>query len=160
MIERSGEMSSKNQDLGHSVIKAFMNFKHAEIKSFQIPGYSKSETRFIFILSRGLKSRGPKIRVSDLGHMLRISKPSVTQMIQSLEGKGLIKRVQNPEDKRSMYVELTEVGAGVSEKMLDEFQASFEDMQEFLGEDDMKKLITLLEKLTDYLNTKSENKEE
>ncbi|GAB3961669.1 hypothetical protein GCM10027614_85220 [Micromonospora vulcania] len=52
-------------------------------------------------------------------------------MIQSLEGKGLIKRVQNPEDKRSMYVELTEVGAGVSEKMLDEFQASFEDMQEF-----------------------------
>lgn len=60
MIERSGEMSSKNQDLGHSVIKAFMNFKHAEIKSFQIPGYSKSETRFIFILSRGLKSRGPK----------------------------------------------------------------------------------------------------
>ncbi|HAC1859309.1 TPA_asm: MarR family transcriptional regulator, partial [Listeria monocytogenes] len=102
---------------------------------------------------------GPKIRVSDLGHMLRISKPSVTQMIQSLEGKGLIKRVQNPEDKRSMYVELTEVGAGVSEKMLDEFQASFEDMQEFLGEDDMKKLITLLEKLTDYLNTKSENKE-
>ncbi|MBC8923503.1 MarR family transcriptional regulator, partial [Escherichia coli] len=85
------------------------------------PGYSKSETRFIFILSRGLKSRGPKIRVSDLGHMLRISKPSVTQMIQSLEGKGLIKRVQNPEDKRSMYVELTEVGAGVSEKMLDEF---------------------------------------
>lgn len=59
-------------------------------------------------------------------------------MIQSLEGKGLIKRVQNPEDKRSMYVELTEVGAGVSEKMLDEFQASFEDMQEFLGEDDMK----------------------
>ncbi|MBC8923007.1 MarR family transcriptional regulator, partial [Escherichia coli] len=34
-----------------------------------------------------------------------------------------------------------------------------EDMQEFLGEDDMKKLITLLEKLTDYLNTKSENKE-
>ncbi|HCQ5133870.1 TPA: MarR family transcriptional regulator, partial [Listeria monocytogenes] len=25
MIERSGEMSSKNQDLGHSVIKAFMN---------------------------------------------------------------------------------------------------------------------------------------
>lgn len=37
-------------------------------------------------------------------------------MIQSLEGKGLIKRVQNPEDKRSMYVELTEVGAGVSEK--------------------------------------------
>lgn len=116
MMERSGEMSSKNQDLGHSVIKAFMNFKHAEIKSFQIPGYSKSETRFIFILSRGLKSRGPKIRVSDLGHMLRISKPSVTQMIQSLEGKGLIKRVQNPEDKRSMYVELTEVGAGVSEK--------------------------------------------
>lgn len=159
MIERSGEMSSKNQDLGHSVIKAFMNFKHAELKSFQIPGYSKSETRFIFILSRGLKSKGPKIRVSDLGHMLRISKPSVTQMMQSLEGKGLIKRVQNPEDKRSMYVELTDVGAAVSEKMLDEFQASFEDMQEFLGEDDMKKLITLLEKLTDYLNTKSENKE-
>ncbi|MBC8923129.1 MarR family transcriptional regulator, partial [Escherichia coli] len=25
MMERSGEMSSKNQDLGHSVIKAFMN---------------------------------------------------------------------------------------------------------------------------------------
>lgn len=57
MIERSGEMSSKNQDLGHSVIKAFMNFKHAEIKSFQIPGYSKSETRFILFYLVGLKQR-------------------------------------------------------------------------------------------------------
>lgn len=67
--------------------------------------------------------------------------------------------MKNPDDKRSMYVELTELGADVSKKMLDEFQTSFEDMQEFLGEEDMKKLITLLEKLTEYLNAKSENKE-
>lgn len=60
MIERSGEMSSKNQDLGHSVIKAFMNFKHAEIKSFQIQvTVNLKQDLFLFYLV-GLKAEGQK----------------------------------------------------------------------------------------------------
>ncbi len=150
-------MYPSDEDLGHSVIKAFMNFKRAEMSSFHMEGYTKAETRFMFVLFHGVRMSHSELGVSvaEIGKRLHISKPSVTQQINALEKKGLITRIQNPDDKRAAYLNFTEKGRALTEKMIQSFHRSFEDMRDFLGEADMRTLIMLLEKLTDYLNEKA-----
>lgn len=150
-------MYPSDEDLGHSVIKAFMNFKRAEMSSFQMDGYTKAETRFMFVLFHGVKMSDSDLGVSvaEIGKRLRISKPSVTQQINALEKKGLITRIQNPADKRAAYLNFTEKGRALTEEIIAAFHQNFEDMRDFLGEEDMRTLISLLEKLTDYLNEKA-----
>ncbi|EIA19516.1 MarR family transcriptional regulator [Listeria fleischmannii subsp. coloradonensis] len=109
-------MYPSDEDLGHSVIKAFMNFKRAEMSSFQMEGYTKAETRFMFVLFHGVKMSDSDLGVSvaEIGKRLRISKPSVTQQINALEKKGLITRIQNPADKRAAYLNFTEKGRALT----------------------------------------------
>ncbi|WP_163655643.1 MarR family winged helix-turn-helix transcriptional regulator [Listeria sp. PSOL-1] len=133
-----------------------MNFKRAELLGFHFEGYTRAEIRFLFILFHGLKKDKSKMgmKVSDIGQLLRVSKPSVTQQINALEKKGLINRTQNPEDKRAVYLTFTEKGNKLMKQVIKKIQANFEDMRDYIGEEDMKTLIYLLEKLTDYLNHK------
>ncbi|MEN2665980.1 hypothetical protein [Listeria aquatica] len=45
-------MQSEERELGYSVIRAFMNFKRAEMMNFHIDGFTKAEIRFMFTLFR------------------------------------------------------------------------------------------------------------
>ncbi|WP_099224685.1 MarR family winged helix-turn-helix transcriptional regulator [Listeria costaricensis] len=154
-------MHEHPEDLGHSVIKAFMNFKRAEVLSFHFEGYTRAEIRFLFMLHHGLRENPNElgVKVANLGPMLHVSKPSVTQQINALEKKGLIKRIQNPEDKRAAYLQFTEKGEKLIASAIEQFHKSFLDMRDYIGEEDMETLIKLLDKLTDYLNNKAQNKE-
>ncbi|MHC5250957.1 MarR family winged helix-turn-helix transcriptional regulator [Listeria kieliensis] len=154
-------MQSEERELGYSVIRAFMNFKRAEMMNFHIDGFTKAEIRFMFTLFRGIRISNSElgVSVSEIGKRLGISRPSVTQQINALEKKGLITRIQNPEDKRAAYLNFTEKGEKLTDQIIHYFHESFIDMKNYLGEDDMRTLIRLLSKLTDYLNSKADHEE-
>ncbi|EUJ33655.1 MarR family transcriptional regulator [Listeria floridensis FSL S10-1187] len=154
-------MQSEELDLGQSVVRAFMHFKRAEMMNFQIDGYTKAEIRFMFTLFHGVRMSDSElgVSVSEIGKRLRVSKPSVTQQINALEGKGLITRIQNPADKRAAYINFTDKGKKLTDQIVEYFRESFLDMQDYLGEEDMRTLIRLLSKLTDYLNSKANYEE-
>ncbi|AQY50260.1 MarR family transcriptional regulator [Listeria weihenstephanensis FSL R9-0317] len=154
-------MQNSGEDLGQSVVKAFMNFKRAELQNFKVPGLKRSETRFLFMLHHGLQHKQDKLgmKVADVTAILKVSKPSVTQQINALEEKKLIIRSQDPVDKRAAYIRLTKEGESVVEEIISTFHKNFEDMTSFLGKEEMERLISLLDKLTEYLNTKAENEE-
>ncbi|EUJ23474.1 MarR family transcriptional regulator [Listeria grandensis FSL F6-0971] len=154
-------MYNSEEDLGQTVVKAFMNFKRAELRNFKVPGLKRSETRFLFMLHQGLQHTEHKLgmKVSDATAILRVSKPSVTQQINALEEKKFIIRSQDPVDKRAAYIQLTDQGKEVVAEIISTFHKSFEDMTSFLGKEEMERLISLLGKLTDYLNNKAESKE-
>ncbi|EUJ47224.1 MarR family transcriptional regulator [Listeria rocourtiae] len=153
-------MHNSEQDLGQAVVKAFMNFKQAELQNFKVAGLKRSETRFLFMLHQGLQHSNHEqgMKVSDATAILRVSKPSVTQQINALEEKKLIIRSQDPVDKRAAYIQLTGQGKEVVAEIISTFHKNFEDMTLFLGKDEMEKLISLLDRLTEYLNKKAENK--
>lgn len=153
------KLKEERQDLGDSVVKAFIDFKRAEMSNMMIDGLSRSETRFLFVLFHAEKRHGKKLRSSDLGKRLRISKPSVTQTLQALENKGFVERLKNPEDKRSTYIVLTEKGQQAIKDGAHRFQSNFDDMKNYLGEENMQILIELLNKLTKYLHEKAGKEE-
>lgn len=54
-----------------------------------------------------LSSRGGGVRPSDLADGLVVETQSITGLLDRMERSGLIRRVPNPEDRRSVFVEPT-----------------------------------------------------
>lgn len=48
--------------------------------------------------------------VSELAKQKRISRPAVSQIVETLVQRGLIQRKVNPQDRRQVFLELTEGG--------------------------------------------------
>ncbi|MEJ7628805.1 MAG: MarR family transcriptional regulator [Nocardioidaceae bacterium] len=53
------------------------------------------------------------IRPSELAEQLRITPRSVTEVIDGLEGRGLVRRAADPDDRRATLITLTPGGADV-----------------------------------------------
>jgi DNA-binding MarR family transcriptional regulator len=96
-----------------------------------------------------LLKKGVEPTPSDISNKLNISRPSVTAMLNILEEKGYIERILNKDDRRKMYVKLTEDG---NNKVLKEFQ-NLKDtityIADNLGDEDSDNLIRILYRVID-----------
>lgn len=94
-------------------------------------------------------------RVVDIEKECAITHPTVLGLIDSLEKKGFVLKVVNPEDARSKLISLT----GKAKKMQAELEAVVVEIDELmtdsLSDDEKEQLIKLLQKL---LSKKSEVK--
>ena len=50
------------------------------------------------------------MKVSELSSRMHVTSPSITQLVTSLEERGLVVRTMDREDRRSVKVSLTEKG--------------------------------------------------
>jgi DNA-binding MarR family transcriptional regulator len=71
--------------------------------------YGLSEGRFQ-ILIRLHHVDGGRRTMGDLAEMLDVSPRTVTGLVDNLERDGLVKRVSDPDDRRSVYAEITDQG--------------------------------------------------
>jgi DNA-binding MarR family transcriptional regulator len=71
--------------------------------------YGLSEGRFQ-ILIRLHHVDGGRLTMGDLAEMLDVSPRTVTGLVDNLERDHLVKRVNDPEDRRSIYAEVTDQG--------------------------------------------------
>lgn len=67
-------------------------------------GLTKEEWKVIMALSRGVRSHGWLCRDMD------VSTGAMTNRLDKLEDRGLIRRVPDPDDRRGVLLELTEGG--------------------------------------------------
>src|ERR1044071_8477254 len=59
-----------------------------------------------------LSSAGNPLSLSDLAARLSCVRSNMTQLVDRLEGDGLVRRVDDPEDRRSVKAAITGVGEG------------------------------------------------
>jgi DNA-binding MarR family transcriptional regulator len=71
--------------------------------------YGLSEGRFQ-ILIRLHHVDGGRLAMGELAEMLDVSPRTVTGLVDNLERDGLVKRVDAPADRRSVYAEITDPG--------------------------------------------------
>jgi DNA-binding MarR family transcriptional regulator len=71
--------------------------------------FGLSEGRFQILVRLKHQPAG-RFTMGELAEMLDISPRSVTGLVDNLERDGLVKRVDDPNDRRSVYAELTELG--------------------------------------------------
>ena len=77
---------------------------------------SGSQFRILMML---YKSPDCSVRQTDIEAAFSMTNPTVTGLVHNLEKNGLVKKVANPEDKRSRFLALTEYADSIEKEMTD-----------------------------------------
>jgi DNA-binding MarR family transcriptional regulator len=81
-------------------------------------------------------------------------------MINVLEANGYIERVGSKEDRRVVFIRLTEMGKTFLDEKENLFKSNIKALVDYLGEEDSKTFIRLIRKTGDFLSQLKENEEE
>ncbi|MHB1484351.1 MAG: MarR family winged helix-turn-helix transcriptional regulator [Saccharofermentanales bacterium] len=114
------------------------------------------------ILMRKIEMSGTEtdecVSVSEIHKNLHISKPAVSQLLNSLEKKGYVSRVMDKSDRRKVTVSITPKGRTIMNEMKEHLDKATDEIISRIGEDDMKQIIKLFNRLADVLDDiKKEN---
>jgi DNA-binding MarR family transcriptional regulator len=82
-----------------------------------------------------------------LAERLLISRPSITGLLDTLQGKGLVERRPHPDDGRRVLVELTDGGVEVLQRHFGTHYAEQRAMFADLDADELEQLVTLLRRV-------------
>ena len=115
-------------------------------------GFKRSEMRLIFMLRDLELHLKRKVSVSDISNYLRVTSPSVTHLLNSLEEKGIVERTQDENDRRSVRVKLTESGLEIINSADKKLKRNFNGLIEELGLEQSAQLYTLLSEAIKYFN--------
>ena len=112
------------------------------VKKYQEEGFTARQIVYIDTINMlGNPNLG------EIAKALKLSKPSVTAIVDKLASKGYIEKFQSDEDRRSFHVHLSSKGKKLV-KMHGETHNKIVDMlQNNLDSKDLKNLVTILNKV-------------
>lgn len=90
------------------------------------------------------------VTAGTLSEQLNVVPGRMTDILKSLEGKGLIERYKDEEDKRKVKVSITEKGRLVANEKRNYIADEYEELFEILGKEDTEELIRLLKIVLAY----------
>jgi MarR family 2-MHQ and catechol resistance regulon transcriptional repressor len=93
-----------------------------------------------------LGNEGPRI-MRELAEHLTVAVNSMTSIADSLERKGLVRRQRSEEDRRVIFVELTDPGRVVYESLVEVNMRLFRSMLGALTEDEQEIFMVLFRKI-------------
>jgi DNA-binding MarR family transcriptional regulator len=131
----------------HKLFRALMQFKRLGWHQHSIAGCTPSEIRVLICVKRG---GSPLVTVSEISKHLSVTPPSITQILNTLETRGLIERHMDTTDRRVIVVNLTEQGEQVTEQADEAFSATMKRLIDYLGEQQSNQLADLLFKVFRY----------
>ena len=89
--------------------------------------------------------------LSGMGEYLRVSKAAVSQMLGALEKRGLITRKPDPDNRRTILVNLTDKGNEMIVDFESEFDIYLVMLIERFGEKDTREIIRLIYKFMEIV---------
>jgi DNA-binding MarR family transcriptional regulator len=92
----------------------------------------------------------PGISQGDLGRLIDRDKSSVTPLVQELERRGLVERIQSKTDRRSVRLSLTPAGETMLRRLLVHAMEHDRKLDEIVG-DQKPEFLRLLRKIVDTL---------
>lgn len=111
-------------------------------------GLSTSESGVFWAISQIICENPPvkRFALNDINDILKFTKPNLSQTINKLEDKGLVKREISKEDRRATYIVLTKKGVSICEKSNNDFLDFLNSIVEKMGDEDVDKFIGLWNK--------------
>ncbi|MBL8796216.1 MAG: MarR family transcriptional regulator [Planctomycetia bacterium] len=107
-------------------------------------GLTPPQFQVLTIINR-LRGRQPTQR--QLALELYVSFPNVTVMLGRLEQAGLVRRRNNPKDRREKFVELTHRGRALLQRIWQVHQVQLDSVMAGLSDAEQFKLTRLLDKM-------------
>jgi DNA-binding MarR family transcriptional regulator len=113
-------------------------------------GFTLAEGDLLFTLRRA--GAAQRMLPSELSASLLVSSGTMTSRLDRLEARDLIRRIPNPDDRRSVLVELTDPGRKVANKAVTQHVAAEQSMLEVLSKRDRVELDRLLSTIIHHLS--------
>lgn len=129
--------------LGEAFGAAARRLRSASMSSLATWDVTPSQMRAVRVLTH----HDGGVRSSELAHHLRIAPRSATEVVDALEGKGLVERSPDPHDRRATLVSLTPRGQELSEQVRRARGVEYERFFERLSRSDRAHLERILGRL-------------
>lgn len=134
------------------VEKLHRHFQEAFRASLGEAGLTKEEWKVLMALHESVRSHGW------LCQDLDVSTGAMTNRLDKLEGRGLIRRAPDPRDRRGVLLELTETGASQLEGYIEAGAGRERELVDDLTEAEKQELNRLMSKLLASLQAKNAGK--
>ncbi len=109
---------------------------------------NSSEIMIFHMISLEEKETGQgRVQLSEISRKLCISRPAVTQCVDRLEKKDMLARCSDPNDRRAVYVKLTDKGKEYFEEIKNNAVVFINHVILNMGEENAQQLTMLLDKL-------------
>ena len=99
-----------------------------------------------FAIMEALLHKGPLL-INQIGEKVLLTSGSMTAAVNRIENKGLVKRFQDPSDRRCFYLHLTEKGRKTIKEAYAKHQINLEKMTGVLSGAERSELVRLLKKI-------------
>lgn len=94
-----------------------------------------------------------EVHPGDIADTLSLVPGRMTDILKTLEKKGMIRREKDPEDGRRVLVRITPKGRRSVTERREQIREQYSGLYETLGLEDTVRLIELLKKVTVYFNS-------
>jgi DNA-binding MarR family transcriptional regulator len=141
-----------SMDLTQELFQIMKRFPRPKLKQSSIDGLTRSEYELLVMLVMNLDENKTALSVSELSDLLIITPAGVTHLINPLEDRGYIKRLQDRNDRRIVLIGLTEKGTEVAEALIAEVQEQLIGLVNHLGEEDSKTLVHLMSRAIEFFD--------
>ena len=112
------------------------------IKKFQEEGFTARQIVYIETINT---LDNPNL--GEIAKALKLSKPSVTAIVNKLASKGYVDKFQSDEDRRSFHVHLSVKGKNLVKMHAETHNKIVDMLQNNLNSNDLKNLVTILNKV-------------
>lgn len=109
-------------------------------------GVAPSYIKYLDVIHK-LKQKNGKVRISDISDALKLPRPGVTRTIKKMEEKGYVRKTISREDARITYIEITKVGAALTEKYNHKYFSELAESIQNISEEEADCMIASIEKL-------------
>ncbi|MEO8206541.1 MAG: MarR family transcriptional regulator [Chthoniobacterales bacterium] len=136
----------------------FLNLLHTvdllgEKESEYLAQYNLSQARFVVLMF--LSESEERNKSSDIAAELAVSKATVTGLLDSLERDGLIERIASKEDRRIIFVQLSNKGKKLLDTVAPGYFKSVSEMTGILDEKERRQVVASMQKIKTHLSDKS-----
>lgn len=130
-----------------ALAKEFIQYSHEfRRQSFQ-RDFDEAMKGELFVIFYVLYKKNG-VSAKEIKEKMDVSSARVAAILKSLEKKELIQRVENPEDRRMIKVNLTDKGRILAKETQDDVLNHILQIVDFLGADDAKELVRIMGRLT------------
>ena len=112
-------------------------------------GITSAEMYTIMAVSR-LEGEGRSVRSGDIAKCGHATPSAVSQILKSLEEKGLITRQRDKGDSRAVTVHLTDDGRAFSARGREVHEQMIDGVLTYLGPEDAEHFVRIVERLADF----------
>lgn len=158
----NGERAAEPVDLGALPNLVGYMLRRAQLAVFQDfwRGYEAFDIRPAQYAVLMIIERNPGLRQSQVSAALNIKRANLVALLDSLEHRGLAKRVPVATDRRSYALHLTDEGAALMKKLAEANAAHEQRISAKIGEDGRKELLRLLHGVLDAVGSPPAEEEE